>query len=314
MATDKEAIEIRKKVAGFKTEDKRPLSFPTVKTSIELIQGIQLPEKEIITTRAMNPKRIAKIAQKDFNNLFPKLNKKALFLSKKETEQLAMKHIKNSTPEIKIVTDFNLHAKQTDIFSIPLNYTMQANRTGYTELGTLIPSDQSVVDLIKSTVSEINICGPSDYLTVITYEHELIHVLLRNYKGIIEDYYHEEVLPIFVEKLISFESDPTEELNKKTETFRIRGHQDDIRLITKNQDFLDEGAHKHLISGLLANCMFYRYYNETPLGRRYMLDEVQKVLNGEKTVEQLLQEQEITLQTNEVVTATNHSINKCLVK
>ena len=314
MATDKESIEIRKKVAGFKTEDKTPLTFPTVQTSISLIEGIQLPEREFITTKAINPKRITKIAQKDINTLFPKLNKNTLYFPKKDSEALAMKHLQNKTPEIKVVTDFNLHAKETDIFSIPVNYVMQPNRGGYTVLSTLIPYDKSLIDLVKSTVAQINVSGPADYLTAIMYEHELIHALLRNYKGIIEDYYHEEVMPMFVEKVISLEADSTGVLNQKAETYRLRGHQDDIRLVANNQDFIDEGAHKHLISGLLANLMFYRYYNETPLGRRYMLDQVQKVLNGEKTVEEFLLEQDISLSSNDLVDATTHSMNKCLVK
>lgn len=314
MAVDKESIEIRKKVAGFKKEDKTPLTFPTVKTSIELIQGVQLPEREFITTKAINPKRIIKIAQKDLNTLFPKLNKNTLYLSKSESEALAMKHIQSKTPEVRVVTDFNLHAKQIDIFSIPLNYMMQQKRGAYTILSTLIPYDQSLLDLVKSTISQIDVSGPADYLTAVMYEHELIHALLRNYKGIIEDYYHEEVLPIFIEKVISLEADSTEELNKKSETYRMRSHQDDIRLVTNDEDFLDEGAHKHLISGLLANLMFYRYYNETSIGRRHMLDEVQKVLNGEKTVEEFLLEQDISLQSSELIEATKHSINKCLVK
>ena len=314
MATDKETIELKKKIAGFKTEDKTLLTFPTVKTSIALIEKIELPEKQFITTKAINPKRIIKIAQKDLNTLFPKLNKTALVFPKKESEVLAMKHIQNKTPEANVIADFNLHAKQADIFSIPLNYVMQPNRGAYTALSTLIPYNKALIDLVKSTVSQIDVFGPADYLTAIMYEHELIHALLRNYKGIIEDYYHEEVLPMFVEKVISLESDSTEELNRKCETYRLKGHQDDIRLVTNNQDFIDEGAHKHLISGLLANLMFYRYYNETSLGRRYMLDEVQKILNGEKTVEEFLLEQDISLQSTDLVDATKHSINKCLVK
>ena len=96
MATDKETIELKKKIAGFKTEDKTLLTFPTVKTSIALIKKIELPEKQFITTKAINPKRIIKIAQKDLNTLFPKLNKTALVFPKKESEVLAMKHIQNS--------------------------------------------------------------------------------------------------------------------------------------------------------------------------------------------------------------------------
>ena len=60
--------------------------------------------------------------------------------------------------------------------------------------------------------------------------------------------------------------------------------------------------------------MFDRYYHETPTGRRYILNEIQNILNGNKTVSSFLEEQEITLSTSEVVTATEHSVQKCLIK
>lgn len=314
MSTIQEDCELRKKITGYKCEDKSVLNHDTVKRSIDLIKQIQFPEKEFITTKAINPKRIPKIARKDVETLFPNLNRGVLFLSKKDIETIGINGSKNSLSEKDVITAINKKATTVDLFSIPMNYTMQEERDGSALLCIPLPHDQSLIPQIKNIAAQIDIAGPADYLTAIIYTHELMHLLPRRFKGIIEDYYHEELLPIFIEKVIALEADPTEDLIRKVEEFRVRSHQKDIDVIEKKQDFPYELGHQHLISGLLANCMFDRYYNETPTGRRYMLDEVQQVLNGNKTIAELLQDQAITLATSEVVTATKHSTEKCLIK
>lgn len=60
--------------------------------------------------------------------------------------------------------------------------------------------------------------------------------------------------------------------------------------------------------------MFCHYYYETSIGRRHMLDEIEKVLNGEKTVEEMLKEQSLKISSSKLVIATEHSISKCLIK
>ncbi len=314
MSTIQEDCELRKKVSGYTKEDKTVLESDQAKRCIELIREIPFPEKEFITTRAINPKRIPKIARKDIENLFPNLNKGVLYISKEDIETIAINGSKNNLPEKEILDTINRKAKTIDLFNIPLNYIMQEEREGSALLCAPIPHDQSLISQVKNIAAQIDIAGPADYLTAIIYSHELIHLLPRRFKGIIADYYHEELLPIFLEKVLALEADPTEELIQKTETFRVRSHQKDIDVITKRLDFPEERGHQHLISGLLANCMFDRYYNETPLGKRHMLDEVQSILNGNKPLSDFLQEQAITLDTSEVVTATEQSIGKCLIK
>lgn len=314
MSTIQEDCQLRKKITGYKWEDKSVLDYDSVKRSIELIKQIQLPEKEFITTRAINPKRIPKIARKDVESLFPNLNRGVLFVSKKDIETIGIHSSKNSLPEKDLITAINKKATTVDLFSIPMNYTMQEERDGSALLCVIPPRDQSLIPQIKNITAQIDVAGPADYLTAIIYAHEAMHLLPRRFKGIIEDYYHEELLPIFIEKVIALEADATEDLIHKVEEFRLRGHQKDIAVIERKRDFPYELGHQHLISGLLANCMFDRYYNETPTGRRQMLDQVQQVLNGNKSVAELLQDQAITLSTSEVATATEHSIQKCLIK
>lgn len=314
MTSDKDTLAIRKQIYGFRREDKTVLRLDSVQRSIDLLNQIEFPQKEVLSTPALNLKRITRVAQKDFSNLFPNLNRKVLYLPKKEIETLAIQHLKNKSKEIDIIRDFNTRAQNVDMLNIPLNLIQKEERTGSALLCAPVPEDRSLINMIKNIPSQIDITGPSDYLTAIIYEHELVHLLLRRHKGSIEDYYHDEVLPMFLEKVFALKNDQTENLLATMETFRIRGHQLEHKLIKTNKEIFDERAHQHLISGLIANLMFSRYYNETPIGRRNMLDEIEKVLNGEKTTEEMLKDQSIEISSSELVTATEHSVSKCLIK
>lgn len=313
MLSDKELVTTRKQIYGFRREDKSVLELDSVRRSIDLINQVPFPEKEVLTTKPLNPKRIIRVAQKDFTNLFSNLNRDIFFLSKADSEALAIKHMKAKSKDQDIVRDFNLRAKNIDMFAVPFNFVQKDFRGGSALLCSLVPEDRSVINSVKNIASQIDITGPSDYLTAIIYEHELVHLLLRRHKGSIEDYYHDELLPIFLEKVFAFENDQTEDLLTKMEMFRVRGHQTDYQSIKRNLD-IEEKGYQHLISGLIANLMFYRYYHETPTGRRHMLDGIEKVLNGEKTVEEMLKEQSLEISSSELVTATKHSISKCLIK
>ena len=309
-----ETIKIRKKIIGYTKEDKSVLETNSVQEAISLINSISFPEIEFITTKAINPKRIVKIARQDLTTLFPHLNKNVLYIPKKDIEAIVINSEKKKLSELETIKAINNRASTIDLFNLPLNYTMQEYRDGSALLCSPVPNDPLLIPQVKNVVSQIDLAGPADYLTAIIYAHESIHLLPRRFKGIIEDYYHEELLPIFLEKVIALEADPTEDLIQKLETFRVRAHQKDISVITKGQERPEELGHQHLISGLLANCMFDRYYHETPTGRKYILNEIQNILNGNKTVSSFLEEQAITLSTSEVVTATEHSVGKVLVK
>ena len=314
MSELEQTVKMRKKVIGYTREDKSVLETSEAKEAISLINSITFPEKEFITTKAINPKRIVKIARQDLTTLFPNLNRNVLYIPKKDIETIAINSEKKKLSELETIRTINNKASTIDLFNLPLNYTMQEYRDGSALLCSPVPNDPLLIPQVKNVVSQIDLAGPADYLTAIIYAHESIHLLPRRFKGIIEDYYHEELLPIFLEKVLALEADPTEELIQKLETFRVRAHQKDISVITKRQEHPEELGHQHLISGLLANCMFDRYYHETPAGRRYILNEIHNILNGNKTVSSFLEEQEITLSTSEVVTATEHSVQKCLIK
>ena len=83
-----ETIKIRKKIIGYIKEDKSVLETNSVQEAISLINSISFPEIEFITTKAINPKRIVKIARQDLTTLFPHLNKNVLYIPKKDIETL----------------------------------------------------------------------------------------------------------------------------------------------------------------------------------------------------------------------------------
>lgn len=314
MPAEKEDLELKNRLKGITSSNKDVLNFAPVKRSIELIENSTLPDDQSLTSKAISPKRIIKVAKKDFTRIFPNLNRQVLYADVEDVYFISEQNIQNHYPNKLLIKKLNEVAKPVDIFEIPLRYEQIQERTGATCFPHIIRDDPSYLNSTPLMVSWIAITGPADYISTIIYEHELTHSLQERYRGIIEDYYQNEVLPITIEQIIALECDETEDLLKKMQGFHMQAQQIASKEIKANRDDPEENHHIHLISGLIANCIFDRYYNETPTGRNYMLGKIQSVLNGEKTLSQLLQEQAISLNTSEVVTATEHSIQKCLMK
>lgn len=306
-------MNLEKKINGFISANNTVLDYESVKRSIQLIRSLHLSEKSI-TTKPINQKRIPKIARKNIDDLFPALNKDILYLSQQELQRISSQHKEKKQTELETLNQINSKASIINIFDIPLNYQVQNARYGYAVVATPLLSNPTFWKKINPIATQINLYGPSDYLTAIIYTHELIHLFIRRNKGIIEDYYHEELIPIFLEKVFALETDPTEDLLSKVEMHRINYQQNDINIIEKNLDNVEQRSNQHLISSLLANYLFYQYYNSSSKEKQSILNRVQQILNGEKKLTEFLNEQKAFLEKREIIDATEHSIKKSLIK
>ena len=125
MSELEETVKMRKKVIGYTKEDKSVLETSEAKEAISIINSITFPEKEFITTKAINPKRIVKIARQDLTTLFPHLNRNVLYIPKKDIETIAINSEKKKLSELETIRAINNKASTIDLFNLPLNYTMQ---------------------------------------------------------------------------------------------------------------------------------------------------------------------------------------------
>lgn len=314
MPTEKEIVALKKRLQGITSANQDVLNLEPVKRSIELIENIALPDSVSLTSKAINPKRIIKTAKKDFTRIFPNVNRQVLYADEEDIYFIDNQNAQHPYANKLLIQKLNDISKPVDVFEISLLYEQTQERFGANCSPMLLKDDIYYLNNTPILASWIQITDPSDYMSTIIYEHELTHLLQLRYRGIIEDYFQEEVLPITIEKIMALECDETETLLEKMQLFRMNSQQISSKGIKTNEDETKEHHQTYLISGLIANCIFDRYYNESPTGRNYILGEIQDVLNGKKTLGQLLQEQTISLDTSEAVTATKHSIQKCLKK
>lgn len=131
----------------------------------------------------------------------------------------------------------------------------------------------------------------------VDYFHELGHLLIGRNRGIVENYLHNEFVPIFMELLYSCNKDQNLLLEKTIAT-RIDNMKYSLDCnISRNDSLTEINRDKYLISGLFAFYAFNQYQNFNLKQKHNMLDSLKEVLNGESTVESFLTIYEIDFQT-----------------
>ena len=169
----------------------------------------------------------------------------------------------------------------------------------------------SVYDTIKDgeieTVFSFDKIKLGNICTIVTpcvYAHELTHSQLQSNRGIVKYYENLECLSYFVELVVALELSEDDEILKLMEKF-IKVEL--IKLISELECFNDKDnlydTGKYLISTIKALKLFILYFRGSSFMRLDMLSKVQKVLDGELYLEELLDSYSI-----------DSKINKELVK
>lgn len=172
-------------------------------------------------------------------------------------------------------------------------------KVGYVKSNNLIEGEllSSVYDTvvdggIKTVVSfdRINLCGTSTVVSPCVYGHELIHSQLQSNRGIVKRYENVECLSYFIELVIALELSDDEEILRIMEKFvkaeLIRLIEGLEKMTEIKDDLYDTG--KYLISTIKALKLFILYYKGSPFMRLDMLSRVQKIIDGDMYLEELL--------------------------
>lgn len=131
------------------------------------------------------------------------------------------------------------------------------------------------------------------------YAHEITHSQVDSVKGACRNYQNMEVLSIFNEKLVAMELDPSLELLKKMEQFRAYSLANNFIMLNFQDEFDDETIEKasaYIASTLQANHLFDRYLNGSEEERHFITDGIQRVFDGESTVEDLLSDNNVSFE------------------
>lgn len=198
-------------------------------------------------------------------------------------------------------------AKKARVFDIPVNPAEERDSMqGETVKGPLMMVGDVIAMAKKAPVYMENIYLGDRYdkLSVGTYTHEITHVLLDRHKSVVGNYYNDEFLSIFMEKVAVDQVDKSPEkfLVKCSEVHRLA----DVKKLLGELDTYKEGsadykdALKYIQSSLYAGILFDRYSKANEEQKQIILEQIKSVLNGKTKLNDFMKNQQLSLEGEEV--------------
>jgi len=193
-------------------------------------------------------------------------------------------------------------------YDLPVKFEEGHSMVGNIEKNMLLIPDDNFLRNCPTTFSNFTLGNNITQLSIATYGHEIVHTQLESIKGSCKHYHNREVVSIFIEKLMSLELDPSGELLRKSEEMRFRDLAENLSILYSGVKFTRTQlveASIYTNSILQATHLFDRYINGDVTTQMSILTGIQKIFDGEATVEDLLGNNNITFE---------NSINLNLVK
>ena len=198
-------------------------------------------------------------------------------------------------------------AKKAKIFDIPIKPAEgMDSMQGQTTKGPLIMIGDTVT-MAKETpiyMESIYLGDKYDKLSIGTYMHEITHALLDRHKGVVENYYNDEFLSIFMEKVSVDQIDTSSNnfLVKCSEVYRLAN----VKKLLGKVDMYKESSPnykdslKYIQSSLYAGILFDKYSKATDVQKKAVLDQIKLVLNGKIKLNDFIKNQQLTIEGEEV--------------
>lgn len=134
-------------------------------------------------------------------------------------------------------------------------------------------------------------------ITCPSYVHELTHTQIDSIRGTSLNYYNSEILPIFLELLSSYETDPSGKSLLTTDFFRHSLLIECIKQVIypNNQSYEEKLINNsYIISTLKAYKLFDIYYKNSKELKEFIIKYIQNIFDGKNNIEQLLNYLNIT--------------------
>ena len=228
---------------------------------------------------------------------------KALLQMYNKINTLASQDIINEEQYIRIATDYFIqNTTRRSVFGIPIEQANFTTTSGLLEgkvlEGPCLVSFASLDGLIKffKTVGPLNeriYLGKNlNSLSVGTYTHEIVHCLLDRHIGIIENYFYDEFLSIFMEKVVIDLNDKSDNKTnlKIAEMIRLKDLQIALKDLFSAKSSIEEkyDSIKYIQSGILAGLLFDKYQKADKDGKEKILLAVKNVLNGKSKIQSII--------------------------
>ena len=220
---------------------------------------------------------------------------------------------------------YNTSAKMIDPFDLPIKYIQGSIFAGSLCAQTLITEDEEWLDIIlpELNVYFTHITLPKKITSIATtsYVHEITHTQLESHKGIVKEYYHAEILSIFMELLHSYDSSiANHKTNLVNRIENLLANFYSIFLFQTNQvekindpNYSICSYHRdiqYFYSIFMAFHLFSLYQDGSSNIKKEMLTRMQKVFDGDISLEEFLD----FYSTNEEESINSHDIHKIIQK
>ena len=282
---------------GFKY-GKEPLSLKDFRISYDELLGIVLKFSDVNKNNECDRETMIQKTKTFFYNNFSLRD--ILYMSHDMTVELCEDFLSNSNDDLDgFQNKLNDISKTISPFDLPISYIKGATIFGNLLNEMLLIRDEQFMKEQQIRFSELQLGARITPFTSILYGHEIIHTQLEGIKGSIENLHNREVLPIFMENVLSFEFDSNNELLRQNMFIRYKDMLNDMLRLAEPEFYMDTDLHLasgYINSVLKASNLFDKYVSSSLEERSKMLHSVQNVFDGKCTVEDFLCYYDVTLE------------------
>lgn len=207
----------------------------------------------------------------------------------------------------KMLIAYKRNAKKAKVFDIPVKpVNGMDSMQGQTLKGPLmiIGDVERMAKNAPVYMESISLGDRYDKLSIGTYTHEITHILIDRHKGVVENYYNDEFLSIFMEKVAvdQIDNTPNKFLVKCSEIYRL-AH---VKKLLNDLENCKEGTSeykdklKYIQSSLYAGILFDRYSQGDEPQKQAILEQIKAILNGKAKLNDFIKNQQLSLDNEEV--------------
>ena len=185
-------------------------------------------------------------------------------------------------------------------FDIPINFVNKPYYHGVLSIQDIEFYEEEFLKRMKIFIKEIELSNIKSEFSSLCHIHEIMHMELIRLKGAVTDYLNSDVLSIFIELIYAYEKD--KKLLKKDYLNRINYFLMEFDTLYKYY-YENDGSitiinasicSKYIISILKALYLFYIYINGDILLKKFIIEKIQEVIDGKRTLEETLEELDVT--------------------
>lgn len=197
-----------------------------------------------------------------------------------------------------LISEIEKRTQLVSPFDIPIVTNSELHMEGETEKA-MMPYEPSA----KIRFRHINLHNRNSLASALIYAHEIAHTQTESHPGYAKNLINREVVPVFLEKAFALDLDPSGALLKTIEKGRILAdaaamlNRDIKKYISSTmfKSYHDALRVSHFFGTLLGTALFDKYQHETLETQAEYFRDVQRIFDGELTVEAFLGKRKVSM-------------------